>query len=117
MSGPKHGCSSDSQVRAVHHILTTASILAFFAGIVLLGLAVDTVSGYNATHPLSDHLLPVWHEDSDIRPTYALVAGSGIITAANALSLFTSNTPSVRGLLSNFRCKSKADPRFIPPSA
>ncbi|KAG6252969.1 hypothetical protein E4U24_008502 [Claviceps purpurea] len=106
MSGPKHGCSSDSTPKSVQSITSSRlrPFVALFAGIVMLGLAADTLSGCNATHLLSDYLLPVWPENLDIRPTYALVAGSGIITVGNAVSLFTSNAPS-------------ADPSFIPPSA
>ncbi|KAG6002995.1 hypothetical protein E4U21_002470 [Claviceps maximensis] len=82
---------------AVHSIRVAVTILALSAGIVTLGLSADTLAVYNATHLPADYMLPLWPENFDLRPTHALMAGGGIVTAMNALSLFASNTQSIRG--------------------
>ncbi|KAG5948473.1 hypothetical protein E4U53_006274 [Claviceps sorghi] len=96
----RHDLQTHPNVRlasAVHSVRIAVTVLALFAGIVNLGLSADTLAVYNATHLPADYLLPLWPENFDLRPTHALVAGSGIVTAMNALSLFASKTPSIRG--------------------
>ncbi|KAG5979819.1 hypothetical protein E4U55_004729 [Claviceps digitariae] len=98
--GDHHGLQTHPKVRlasTVHSVRVAVTILALFAGIITLGLSADTLAVYNATHLPADYLLPLWPENFDLRPTHALVAGSGIVTTMNALSLFASNTRSVRG--------------------
>ncbi|KAG6007456.1 hypothetical protein E4U54_008838 [Claviceps lovelessii] len=97
--GDHHELQTHPNIRlanAVHSIRVTGTILALLAGIVTLSLSADTLAVYNTTHLPPDYLLPLWPENFDLRPTHALVAGGGIVTAMNALSLFASNTQSIR---------------------
>ncbi|KAK2590238.1 hypothetical protein QQS21_012084 [Conoideocrella luteorostrata] len=84
-------------VNAVHSIRVAMTLLALAAGIVVLGLSTDTLAVYNVTHLPVDYMLPLWPQNFDVRPTNALVAGSAIVTAMNAVSLLASKTQSVRG--------------------
>lgn len=132
--GDHHELQTHPNIRlanAVHSIRVTGTILALLAGIVTLSLSADTLAVYNTTHLPPDYLLPLWPENFDLRPTHALVAGGGIVTAMNALSLFASNTQSVRWLshqagntpIGNHQTncpilgyRSDADPWFTPQS-
>ena len=83
------------KVNAVHSLRVAMTALALGCGIVILGLSADSLSSYRDTHVPADFNLPLWPEAFDLRPTTALVAGSAVVTAANAVSLLASKTRSV----------------------
>lgn len=102
-------------VSVVHSVRVGMTVLALVAGITILGLSADTLSVYNATHLPADFLLPLWPENFDLRPTTALVAGSAIVTAMNAVSLLASKTRFV-SIPTNFRvipCLPTYQPRYV----
>ncbi|GAB0133711.1 hypothetical protein EsDP_00002109 [Epichloe bromicola] len=82
---------------ALHRIRVAMTTLSLIAGVVILGLSADTLAVYNATHLPAEYLLPLWPENFDLGPTKALVAGSAVVTATNAVSLLASKTRSIRG--------------------
>lgn len=83
------------KINAIHTLRVYMTALALIASIAILGLSADTLSVYRDTHLPADFLLSLWPDKFDLRPTTALVAGSAIVTAANAVSLLASKSQSV----------------------
>ncbi|KAJ6444671.1 ATP-dependent RNA helicase DBP10 [Purpureocillium lavendulum] len=83
-------------VGTVHGLRVAMTLLALLTGITTLGLSANSLAVYKYTHVPDDYLLALWPEHFDLRPTTALIAGSAIVTVANAVSLLASKTSSVR---------------------
>ncbi|OTB00103.1 hypothetical protein M426DRAFT_324515 [Hypoxylon sp. CI-4A] len=84
------------KIRLVDSARIGLTVLALLCGLTILGTSSDTLVIYNATHLSSAFQLPLWPDQFDLRPTIALVIGSGIVVVANAISLLASKVRVLR---------------------
>ncbi|RDW78442.1 hypothetical protein BP5796_06294 [Coleophoma crateriformis] len=82
--------------RAVEAARLGLTVLAFVAGVVIVGTSADTLSTFDSTSLAADFYLPLWPVNLDTRPTVALIICGAIIVVASAASLATSKVPSLR---------------------
>lgn len=81
--------------RTAESVRLALTLLALLAGMAILGTSADTLSVYNQTHLGAEYFLALWPSDFDITPTIALIACSGAILVASAVSLVAMKVPAV----------------------
>ncbi|OAA68136.1 hypothetical protein SPI_00331 [Niveomyces insectorum RCEF 264] len=98
-SAPSSEFGADSQdlhlqakfrsLRLIDAARAGATLLALLMGVVVLGVAGNSIQVYNATHAGEAAWLSLWPDRGafDFRPTVALVAGAAIVVAANLVAL------------------------------
>ncbi len=92
-----------SSARRLDGARAAATVLALLMGLVVLGIAGNSIHAYNTSHlaaSTSASWLSMWPNSGafDVKPTVALLAGSSLVVLANLVAL-TSHHRFVRSIV------------------